>query len=119
MDDNLIIKLLDKQETSIKNFIELRSAIVEDKVDRVIARQDLANDRLLKHDKKINDLEKKDIGFEFYQTNCPANKLVTRISKRKFWVSAVAITTVIYITLATIWHTIGFGDVILRIVNLL
>jgi len=126
MDNDLIIKLLDKQETSIKNYIDISNARAEGQLDRVIEHQERQNHRLEKHDEAIIKLaeadvllEKQDILFTNYQINCPANRLAAKLSKRRFWVGAVAITIVAYITLATIWHTVGFGDIFLKLVNLI
>ena len=48
------------------------------------------NDQLKKSEQKMNDqiinLEKKDIGFERYQANCPANKVARRLTKPRFWI---------------------------------
>lgn len=126
MDDNLIIKLLDKQETSIKNYIDISTARVEGRLDTVIDHQKEQNGELVRHGKKMAEyekqmfeLEKKDLSFEHYQTNCPANKLATKMTTRRFWVTAAAVTTVVYIALATIWHTIGFGEIITKLVALI
>ena len=137
MDNATVIKLLDKQEQNIKEFITASNSVthaklinnieqVEHKVDSILAHNVRQNgwikehsEKLLLHDKAIVDLEKSDISFENYQVHCPANKLATKISKRRFWITAVLITTVVYLSLATIWHTVGFGELILKLVKMI
>jgi multidrug resistance efflux pump len=139
MDDNLdlVVKLLNKQENNIKEFIKASNSVthanminevgqVGAKVDQVIAHQKEQNGELVRHGKKMAehekrmvDLEKEDIRFMNYQRNCPANKIATKMTKRRFWIAATALFAVAYVVLATLWHTVGFGQLILRIVELL
>ena len=130
MDDSTIIKLFEIQKRDLKEIIQdngitIRGTI-RSEVDRIDEMDKRRNGRIAEseakireNDEKIVELEKKNISFENYQTNCPANKLVTRVTQRKFWISAIAITVVSYLVLATLWHTIGFGDLILKFVHLL
>jgi hypothetical protein len=137
MDNATIIKLLDKQEQNIKEFIKATNCVtraklinnieqVESKVDTIVTHNERQNGWIKKHSeqlelqaKAIISLEKSDISFENYQVHCPANKLATKISKRRFWIVAALVTTVVYLTLATIWHSVGFGDLILKLVDMI
>lgn len=141
MDNATVIKLLTQQKDDIKDLMEGQSAVisarVDAKFDQKFAPLEAKVDSILEHNRRQNgwikshtekleeidgragDLESKGLTLEHYQTNCPANKLAAKLSKRRFWVIAVTVTTIVYIVLATVWHTIGFGDLILRLVDLI
>jgi hypothetical protein len=136
MDRELFIKLLDDQKDALKEFITASNTvthakfineiekvdkkvdILDAKADTIVAHNKWQNNKLGKHDDAIRELEKADWGFEAYQKHCPANKLATRISKPRFWVIASFVVIGIYLVLATLYHTIGFAELIQGLLRL-
>lgn len=82
---------------------------VDKKVDKLVDHAQWQNDKLSKHHDRLSDLEDNDLKFEQYQENCPANKLANKLTKRWFWYVLAGSIVLIYIILATVYHTTGFG----------
>ena len=142
MDNETIIKLLDKQEGNIKEFITATNSVVhaklinnieqvERKVDSIA--QDVSyskehnvkqNGWIQNHTEKLEllagkivELEKEDISVHNYQANCPANRIALRVNKKGFWVGVSLLTTLVYFILATLYHEVGIGNLIKGIIS--
>ena len=136
MDRELFIKLLDNQKDELKEFITASNSVlhaktindiellnkkislIDLKVDGITAHNKRQNGKLIEHEDDIALLQKADWDFESYQKNCPANLLAIKMTKPRFWVFTSLIVIGVYLTLATLYHTVGFGDLIRGILKL-
>jgi Tfp pilus assembly protein FimT len=109
--------LLDTQFTSVRGMLMAFEENTNKRFDTVDESNKIRNKRLEKAEDKIIALEKRDIAFEQHQANCPATKIVDKLNKKWFWIGAALIVIVVYITLRTIYDTIGFGELFYKMIS--
>lgn len=132
MDNATVIKLLESQKTDLKDLIEGQSAVISARVDAkfdqkfipleegvksILDHNKRQNGWIKEHTEKIVGLEKKTSDVNHYQKNCAANKVASKFSTTRFWIIASILTTVIYFILATVYHTIGIGTLINKLLG--
>lgn len=130
MDNATIVKLLEMQREDLKNLkIDLTNTIetnglavrglMRSEVDRIDAMDQRRNGIIADHSRKISQMEEVSLNIRHYQKGCKANKFVDKFSKPRFWVIASTLVVIVYFLLATLYHEVGIGAVINKLVSLL
>jgi len=130
MEDATIIKLFEIQKSDLKEIIEDNGVairgVIRSEVDRIDELDRKRNGRIADNEKLIKEntasiveLEKKDISFESYQTNCPANRMASKWSKPRTWVLSLVVVTAIYFILSTLYHEFGAGEFLRLVLNII
>ena len=106
--------LLDAQFTAVRATIKSETDGIHEKVNGITERLDRLNGSVSRHEQSIHDLEIKDVSFQAYQENCPANKIAKRVSGYKFWLLLGAAVVVASLVSSWLYHNV---DLIATIEN--